>query len=93
MRKMPGHVCHWGFPRTGRMSTVSVLWVRPFPLVLPGPPMIHNTTGGGSEPTASATASPRAHSQKQVISTNAADHQKVFGDMPCEAHPSHAGVD
>lgn len=58
--------------------------MRPFPLVLPGPPMIHNTTGG-SEPTASATAAPRARSQEQVISTKAADHQNAFGDMPCKA--------
>ena len=35
MRKTPGQVHHQGFPRTGRVSTVSVLWVRPFPPVLP----------------------------------------------------------
>lgn len=92
MRKTPGHVRHRGFPRTDRMSTVSALWVRPFPLVLPGPPMIHSMTGG-SEPTASAAASPRARSQERVSSTNAANHQKALGDTPWEAQPSHAGAD
>lgn len=82
---------HRVFPRRDGMRRVGILWVRPFPPDLPGPPMIHSTTGGFRANCIGA-ASPRARSQEGVISPNAADPQNARGDTPGEAHPSPTGV-
>lgn len=82
---------HWVFRRRGGMSTVGILWVRPFPPDLPGPPMIHSTTGGFRANCIGA-ASPRARSQEGIISPNTANPQNACGDTPGKGHPSPTGV-